>query len=94
MTRPSLAQRRRLVNGENSRWWTLGARCNALLMIMFDRTVPKSMSRYLWKIPRQRPADTVGPASSPSLSASSPATTEGPDVPYEVWISGYRPASL
>ena len=94
MTRPSLPQRRRLVNGENSPGWTLGAMCTTLFVIMLDRTVPKSMSRYLWKIPRQRPADTVGPASSPSLSASSPATTEGPDVPYEVWISGYRPASL
>ena len=94
MTRPSLPQRRRLVNGENSRWWTLDARCNALLMIMLDRTVPKSMSHCLRKIPRQPPADTVGPASSRSSSASSPGTNEGPDVPYEVWISGYRPASL
>jgi EmrB/QacA subfamily drug resistance transporter len=39
MTRPILAHRHRLVNGQNSRWWTLGAMCFALFMIMLDNTV-------------------------------------------------------
>jgi EmrB/QacA subfamily drug resistance transporter len=32
-------QRHRLVTEENSRWWTLGAMCFALFMIMLDNTV-------------------------------------------------------
>ncbi len=31
--------RERLINDENSRWWTLGAMCFALFMIMLDNTV-------------------------------------------------------
>ncbi len=34
-----LAQRHRLVTEENSRWWTLGAMCFALFMVMLDNTV-------------------------------------------------------
>jgi EmrB/QacA subfamily drug resistance transporter len=39
VTRRILAHRHRLVNEENSRWWTLGAMCFALFMIMLDNTV-------------------------------------------------------
>ncbi len=39
MTEKMLAHRHRLVNDENSRWWTLGAMCFALFMIMLDNTV-------------------------------------------------------
>ena len=34
-----LAHRHRLITDENSRWWTLGAMCFALFMIMLDNTV-------------------------------------------------------
>src|ERR1700751_1287709 len=34
-----LAHRHRLVNEENSKWWTLGAMCFALFMLMLDNTV-------------------------------------------------------
>jgi len=34
-----LAHRHRLVNDENSRWWTLAAMCFALFMVMLDNTV-------------------------------------------------------
>ena len=33
------AHRHRLITDENSRWWTLGAMCFALFMIMLDNTV-------------------------------------------------------
>ncbi len=39
MTDRILAHRHRLVNDENSRWWTLAAMCFALFMIMLDNTV-------------------------------------------------------
>src|SRR5438067_6375332 len=39
MTSRILAHRHRLVTEENSRWWTLGAMCFALFMIMLDNTV-------------------------------------------------------
>ena len=39
MTDRILAHRHRLVTDENSRWWTLGAMCFALFMIMLDNTV-------------------------------------------------------
>ncbi len=39
MTHRILAQRGRLINEDNSRWWTLGAMCFALFMIMLDNTV-------------------------------------------------------
>jgi EmrB/QacA subfamily drug resistance transporter len=39
MTSRLLAQQRRLITDENSRWWTLGAMCFALFMIMLDNTV-------------------------------------------------------
>ncbi len=39
MTRRILAQRGRLITEQNSRWWTLGAMCFALFMIMLDNTV-------------------------------------------------------
>ena len=39
MTDRILAHRHRLVNDENSRWWTLGAMCFALFMVMLDNTV-------------------------------------------------------
>jgi EmrB/QacA subfamily drug resistance transporter len=39
MTQRMLAQRHRLINDDNSRWWTLGAMCFALFMIMLDNTV-------------------------------------------------------
>src|ERR1700749_1738559 len=39
MTDRLLAQRHRLVNDENSKWWTLGAMCFALFMLMLDNTV-------------------------------------------------------
>jgi EmrB/QacA subfamily drug resistance transporter len=39
MTARMLAHRHRLVTEENSRWWTLGAMCFALFMIMLDNTV-------------------------------------------------------
>jgi EmrB/QacA subfamily drug resistance transporter len=39
MTQRILAQRGRLITEETSRWWTLGAMCFALFMIMLDNTV-------------------------------------------------------
>ncbi len=39
MTSRILAHRHRLVTNENSRWWTLGAMCFALFMVMLDNTV-------------------------------------------------------
>jgi len=39
MTARILAHRHRLVTAENSRWWTLGAMCFALFMMMLDNTV-------------------------------------------------------
>jgi EmrB/QacA subfamily drug resistance transporter len=39
MTDRFLAHRHRLVTEENSRWWTLGAMCFALFMVMLDNTV-------------------------------------------------------
>ncbi len=39
MTGRILAHRHRLVTDENSKWWTLGAMCFALFMIMLDNTV-------------------------------------------------------
>ncbi len=39
MTDRFLASRHRLITEENSRWWTLGAMCFALFMIMLDNTV-------------------------------------------------------
>src|SRR3984957_19920926 len=39
VTQRLLAQRHRLITDENSRWWTLGAMCFALFMIMLDNTV-------------------------------------------------------
>jgi EmrB/QacA subfamily drug resistance transporter len=39
MTQRLLAHRGRLITDENSRWWTLGAMCFALFMIMLDNTV-------------------------------------------------------
>jgi EmrB/QacA subfamily drug resistance transporter len=33
------AHRHRLINDDNSRWWTLGAMCFALFMLMLDNTV-------------------------------------------------------
>src|ERR1700724_1828248 len=39
MTSRILAHRHRLISEENSRWWTLGAMCFALFMIMLDNTV-------------------------------------------------------
>jgi EmrB/QacA subfamily drug resistance transporter len=39
MTDRILAHRHRLVTEENSRWWTLGAMCFALFMMMLDNTV-------------------------------------------------------
>jgi EmrB/QacA subfamily drug resistance transporter len=39
MTERILAHRHRLVTAENSRWWTLGAMCFALFMVMLDNTV-------------------------------------------------------
>jgi len=39
MTQRILAHRHRLVTEANSRWWTLGAMCFALFMMMLDNTV-------------------------------------------------------
>ncbi len=39
MTQRILAHRGRLITEENARWWTLGAMCFALFMIMLDNTV-------------------------------------------------------
>src|ERR1700722_10921638 len=39
VTQRMLAHRHRLINDDNSRWWTLGAMCFALFMIMLDNTV-------------------------------------------------------
>jgi EmrB/QacA subfamily drug resistance transporter len=39
MSQRILAHSQRLVNDQNSRWWTLGAMCFALFMIMLDNTV-------------------------------------------------------
>ena len=39
MTERILAHRHRLVNDENSKWWTLAAMCFALFMLMLDNTV-------------------------------------------------------
>ncbi len=39
MTARILAHRQRLITDENRRWWTLGAMCFALFMMMLDNTV-------------------------------------------------------
>ena len=39
MTERLAAHRHKLINDENSRWWTLGAMCFALFMVMLDNTV-------------------------------------------------------
>src|SRR5271165_403628 len=39
MTERIRAQRRLLINDHNRKWWTLGAMCFALFMIMLDNTV-------------------------------------------------------
>ena len=39
MTQGILAHQHRLITDENRRWWTLGAMCFALFMIMLDNTV-------------------------------------------------------
>jgi EmrB/QacA subfamily drug resistance transporter len=39
MTDRLLAHRHRLINEENSKWWTLAAMCFALFMLMLDNTV-------------------------------------------------------
>ena len=39
MTERLTAHRHRLITDENSRWWTLGAMCFALFMVMLDNTV-------------------------------------------------------
>jgi len=39
MTKRMLDRRHSLITDENSRWWTLGAMCFALFMIMLDNTV-------------------------------------------------------
>jgi EmrB/QacA subfamily drug resistance transporter len=39
MTERFLAHRHRLINDDNARWWTLGAMCFALFMMMLDNTV-------------------------------------------------------
>ena len=39
MTQRFLDHRHRLINDDNSRWWTLGAMCFALFMLMLDNTV-------------------------------------------------------
>ncbi len=39
MTDRLLAHRHRLINDENSKWWTLAAMCFALFMLMLDNTV-------------------------------------------------------
>jgi EmrB/QacA subfamily drug resistance transporter len=39
LTQRILAHRQRLVTEQNSRWWTLGAMCFALFMVMLDNTV-------------------------------------------------------
>ena len=39
MTERILAHRQRLITEENRRWWTLGAMCFALFMMMLDNTV-------------------------------------------------------
>ncbi len=62
MTGRLLAHQTRLINDENSKWWTLGAMCFALFMIMLDNTVVNvalpsiqrdlhaSLSALLWTI--------------------------------------------
>src|SRR6201997_2163788 len=62
MTERILAHRHRLVTDENSKWWTLGAMCFALFMIMLDNTVvnvalpsiqrdlPASLSALEWTV--------------------------------------------
>ncbi len=62
MTDRILANRGRLVTEENSRWWTLGAMCFALFMLMLDNTVVNialpsiqrdlhaSLSSLLWTV--------------------------------------------
>ena len=39
MTKRFLDRRHGLINDENSKWWTLGAMCFALFMVMLDNTV-------------------------------------------------------
>jgi EmrB/QacA subfamily drug resistance transporter len=62
MTARIRAQRGRLITDENSRWWTLGAMCFALFMMMLDNTVVNialpsiqrdlhaSLSSLLWTV--------------------------------------------
>jgi EmrB/QacA subfamily drug resistance transporter len=62
MTARISAHRSRLINEQNSRWWTLGAMCFALFMLMLDNTVVNialpsiqhdlhaSLSSLLWTV--------------------------------------------
>jgi EmrB/QacA subfamily drug resistance transporter len=62
MTERILAKRGHLITEENSRWWTLGAMCFALFMLMLDNTVVNialpsiqhdlhaSLSSLLWTV--------------------------------------------
>jgi EmrB/QacA subfamily drug resistance transporter len=62
MTERILARRHNLITEENSRWWTLGAMCFALFMLMLDNTVVNialpsiqrdlhaSLSSLLWTV--------------------------------------------
>jgi EmrB/QacA subfamily drug resistance transporter len=62
LTERILANRGRLITEENSRWWTLGAMCFALFMLMLDNTVVNialpsiqhdlhaSLSSLLWTV--------------------------------------------
>ena len=80
--------RPRLVNDENRRWWTLGAMCFALFMIMLDNTVVNvalpsiqqdlgaSISGLEW---------TVNAYTLPSPCCSSPAVA---------WVTSSAAASM
>jgi hypothetical protein len=58
----SQTHRHRLITDENSRWWTLGAMCFALFMLMLDNTVVNvalpSIQRSLALVPVSAPGSS------------------------------------
>ena len=65
--RISSASRRLALNEENRRWWTLGAMCFALFMIMLDNTVVNVALPSI-----QRDLDAVEPQGEPAPSSAPP----------------------
>jgi MFS family permease len=86
LTQRILAHRQRLVTEQNSRWWTLGAMCFALFMVMLDNTVVNvalpsiqrslhaSLSASSSSIPQSRSSPPPSLCSPPTSRAMRPST--------------------